>query len=1737
MKNTNKRILSFVLSALMLISLLPAGMMAGALDAMNATNTIYVDQAKGSDTNTGTESSPVKTIEKAVELLEAGDKTADGYIYLKSDYSQLYDGRGQRNFLDIMPTHTRNIIVTGNANKKPTWEMIIACSASTSAAYLKERHLAASGYIRNNGPLTLDVVKVNVKTDPNNLTTIALKMEYEFPAGHEFAGKKLAFKGGDYLYKKYDLAIDPNNAAYVIDVTDRTKENEVYPVRMNDLRWTTNAKFVATENCEVTYEDQADNSRLEADIPTTSSHVKEINYIYFQPYSNASLYGGFFGDGWVVGASATYDDEVILTIGSKDALKILRAPSADVPATTKVSYVFETPDVFNIPFYTSEKTNAPALKCEFSMVLKTTGVTYGTGASDIAELYTSYVDGFGTYNIVFDNPAETFDQNLLLPGYHSLYFKGIGGSLSFDFESLPQVGYKVIRIDEGDILDLQGTTVQREFMLDIVKAGKSFENDSFPVIYADDESVLDFITLTEEAEALGSLVYSEDDYAVYYTLDRGNVVYEKGDTDEDVEMPADSETVFAGENIIVSAPVNSTLENGKKFSGWKDAKGNIYQPGDSYMINSNGSVTLTATWGFPLSFVTGYEDAATPVTREDMFFVPGDRVALPNDLRASDEDKDGVYTLKTITDGGKDYVFYGWTIDGKFYHAGETIKTGTTAITATAVWIPAIYVKPSYAGNDSDGSKAKPYNSILKAQMAVRALFGADEGNEIPAASIVMMENTIWNWSYTETVPGHVGGVQDDGYTYYEKNSANANHPKLNTLGGSVLYTAISSDIEVLMYQYESLYFYIADDFMLDNLTYLVSATHSISRLYFTTTGRVLYMGPTVKCLKKNNNTQNVDTLYGLPLGSYSATVHQQYSYILFDVNLPDITAHIYGGEYTGLYMLYANAGTNTSYIGAPGTTGPTIAYTALGNTNNHPSAVWDYYQYSGNVKEFRFGVLSTANNIFRGTWNLHFYGNAKFTLKDWNAAYAGNVTDRKANQQTINLYFEDCDAEVTTNHQNTPHQATIATSKGATLGDDYYNSSVSGANTIYYYSATNPSGISSISLKNSNVEFVNPLYVRSGAGVSFSQDENSSYVGNIYATKDTFVKGEGNVYTPVEVTQVLSGMGVKGQAISTCFNGEKWVRTYAFNYETGYDSVKIDGSFGGFAGNRIVLSDALRGQVVTDAGKELTFFGWNIDGKFYDAGDGYVLGESDATATAVWVPAIFVDPTYAGGNSDGSKAKPFVKVADAYAALKTLLASSDAVGGAVYLLSDAVMDAEPDTSFAPVSNIPSLEDAGKPVLFTAANKTIKFTTDNESYSNTLHFLGSVMFDNLTLRVKGTTFIRLTPAKDAYFGPNFAFEQPSGYRVVYLDGQNQNVEEVTYKIYNGTFSLVCFGSNFTKTTYAKQNVYVGTGESTSAPTVSNLFANTIATFVNAKVELRSGTVTNAILGTNYGNAAYSNAQPFGEWIYVVYNGMNIGNIRDAYSDGANQIPATTTYCANLTRTLIFDGYKGNIAYNHFANTNETVVNGINNVSFIGGAQVNFTTNDVVVTSGSVYVEEGSSYTGKAIKGSCIHEGNEVQVALTPANGLNTWNSDKDHTWTTDVYGAALGAQIRVEAPYGIRFGFNGSTTALEAMLGQAVAEKGVLIIRDSMLDGALTLDTENVLKIVANKAYSLTQSAVFTGVLVDTPDAGASSKAWLETWKDVDFTARAYFKLADGSVIYSNSDTNSIAAISASLVG
>ncbi len=505
---------------------------------------------------------------------------------------------------------------------------------------------------------------------------------------------------------------------------------------------------------------------------------------------------------------------------------------------------------------------------------------------------------------------------------------------------------------------------------------------------------------------------------------------------------------------------------------------------------------------------------------------------------------------------------------------------------------------------------------------------------------------------------------------------------------------------------------------------------------------------------------------------------------------------------------------------------------------------------------------------------------------------------------------------------------------------------------------------------------------------------------------------------------------------------------------------------------------------------------------------------------------------------------KPFKTVNLAHKALGDLLDArgNTDVAGSILLLDDTTVTPADGTNFKNSgSSDVVLAALGVPVLFTAEDPDTLLVFNTLARIQML-LLDSTLFDNISVAVATdyatdpTLYVRVYPSKDFYFGPMVktpVLGDGSTHDTWLLDGDNVALNSVDYKIYNGDFEYIMLGDS--SSTQAKVvNLHFGNGTVDSKPYAKQLYTTGLSN-VNSVItaQFRSGTVYDLRLGkaSNKVGKIFS-----GDLIYRVYSGVSINQIVDYTTNALGD----KDFFGNMARTLVFDGYVGSIKYVHgpadaaVNGDNGGIPNGLDAIAFLNGANVTFTENAVRVVSrsngfGNVYVDETSSFGGLGIVGSYYDTDLQKQVngsALEATSGtLYTWHGSG---WMTDIYGKSLGAQVRVEAPYGIRFGFMGSTAALEAMVGQKVTEKGVLIIRSSLLAGDLTLETENSLKIVANKAFSLTHPNLFTGVLVDTADASASSEAWLQEWKNVNFTARAYFTLADGSVIYTDTDTTTI---------
>jgi hypothetical protein len=395
--------------------------------------------------------------------------------------------------------------------------------------------------------------------------------------------------------------------------------------------------------------------------------------------------------------------------------------------------------------------------------------------------------------------------------------------------------------------------------------------------------------------------------------------------------------------------------------------------------------------------------------------------------------------------------------------------------------------------------------------------------------------------------------------------------------------------------------------------------------------------------------------------------------------------------------------------------------------------------------------------------------------------------------------------------------------------------------------------------------------------------------------------------------------------------------------------------------------------------------------------------------------------------------------------------------------------------------------------------------------------------------MRGTRFV---PRYDLYFGPNFsvsntALTTGNPAQSVGIDSQSHTNANFIGRVYGGIWDFFYLGSS---SAARSETFYVGTGESDL--TVNLIAINNITSRSKSLAYIHSGTVTNLHVASidNIDSTKNPNGRVVtGSLTYVVKGGI-INKILD-YNRESDQNHATRTnpYCENLVRTLVFDGYIGSVGYDHLAVILNA--NGLDNLSFINGANVTFTGENIVMkanANGIVYKDAGSSFVGVSIQGikSNYTSGESLGSTMTVASGFSVWNGD---AWSnSENAGAVLGASIRTTAPYGIRFGFELNGETLGYMLGKSVSSVHFLIIPTELLTGSLSVSTENVLDIPITSVLSATQPDVFTGVLTD--DITSSSTEWLDVWKDIEFTARAYyvFVLEDGTIYYSATIARSI---------
>ena len=152
-------------------------------------------------------------------------------------------------------------------------------------------------------------------------------------------------------------------------------------------------------------------------------------------------------------------------------------------------------------------------------------------------------------------------------------------------------------------------------------------------------------------------------------------------------------TGYVNQTDYVIEEPNVVAPDGQVFTGWADADGTIYQPGDTITLTADLTLTAQYATEVAISFDSGTSSSTSGIP-SDTSGAAGSSYTLP--------------TSEPRRNSGS-YEFTGWEYseDGDVYDAGETVTLpdgGTTAVTFTAQWAYRTY--PDYDEDDDDSSSS-----------------------------------------------------------------------------------------------------------------------------------------------------------------------------------------------------------------------------------------------------------------------------------------------------------------------------------------------------------------------------------------------------------------------------------------------------------------------------------------------------------------------------------------------------------------------------------------------------------------------------------------------------------------------------------------------------------------------------------------------------------------------------------------------------------------------------------------------------------------------------------------------------------------------------------------------------------------------------------------------------------------------------------------------------------------------
>ena len=206
-------------------------------------------------------------------------------------------------------------------------------------------------------------------------------------------------------------------------------------------------------------------------------------------------------------------------------------------------------------------------------------------------------------------------------------------------------------------------------------------------------------------------------------------------------------TGYVNQTDYVIEEPNVDAPDGQVFTGWADAGGTIYQPGDTITLTADLTLTAQYATEVTISFDSGTNSSTSGIP-SDTSGAAGSSYTLP--------------TSEPRRNSGS-YEFTGWEYseDGDVYDAGETVTLpdgGTTAVTFTAKWTYRTY--PDYDDDDDDDDSSS--SSSSDDEYTIRAT-ASDGGYVSPSGTTYVDEGDDLTITFAPYSGYVIDGVYIDG--------------------------------------------------------------------------------------------------------------------------------------------------------------------------------------------------------------------------------------------------------------------------------------------------------------------------------------------------------------------------------------------------------------------------------------------------------------------------------------------------------------------------------------------------------------------------------------------------------------------------------------------------------------------------------------------------------------------------------------------------------------------------------------------------------------------------------------------------------------------------------------------------------------------------------------------------------------------------------------------------------------